>query len=214
MKILSLKQYKFNGNIFVRDLININRILFTVLILVLVISIPIYINIRDSINYTPPTNISKVETKSKMHLVLESYIQSSNNSLTYSDSVIYAKSIISNGIKYNIDPFLLAALIKVESGFNRFAISQSGAIGLTQVVPKWHKDKIINLAKTTNGSFNIFDVNHNIELGSQIYREYRNKHKTDTSALLHYNGSISLNSPVYAKNVLHEVDNIKRLYNI
>ena len=39
--------------------------------------------------------------------------------------------------KYNLSPELLAALIFVESGWNRKAVSKAGACGLTQVIPKW-----------------------------------------------------------------------------
>ena len=37
----------------------------------------------------------------------------------------------------NIDPFLLAGLITVESNWNQYAVSSAGACGLTQVMPKY-----------------------------------------------------------------------------
>ena len=39
--------------------------------------------------------------------------------------------------RYQLDPDLVLALIEVESGFNRFALSHVGASGLMQVMPFW-----------------------------------------------------------------------------
>jgi soluble lytic murein transglycosylase-like protein len=50
----------------------------------------------------------------------------------YIDSLICAKAR-----KYNLDPFLLASLIKVESDFQPLSTSSIGAIGLGQLHPKY-----------------------------------------------------------------------------
>jgi soluble lytic murein transglycosylase-like protein len=39
--------------------------------------------------------------------------------------------------RYQLDPDMVLALIEVESGFNRFALSHVGASGLMQVMPFW-----------------------------------------------------------------------------
>jgi soluble lytic murein transglycosylase-like protein len=49
----------------------------------------------------------------------------------------YEHDIRTEANRNGIDPTLLAALIYVESGFYKTAVSSAGACGLTQVVPKW-----------------------------------------------------------------------------
>lgn len=108
-----------------------------------------------------------------------------------------AKSIVESstywGTTYNIDPLLILSLISVESRFNVFAVSSSNALGLTQVIPKWHKEKI-------KGS-NLFDINSNIRIGTQVLYKCLEDYKVVQKALLCYNGSLNSNS-LYAKNVL------------
>lgn len=47
----------------------------------------------------------------------------------------YKQEMVQVGASYGVDPFLLAAVAKVESGFNPDACSDAGAVGLMQVMP-------------------------------------------------------------------------------
>ena len=49
----------------------------------------------------------------------------------------YEDTIRTEAKKNKLDPALLAAVIYVESGFYRNAVSSANACGLTQVVPRW-----------------------------------------------------------------------------
>lgn len=51
-------------------------------------------------------------------------------------------TVESAGKANSIDPDLLAALIYVESGWNKKAVSNANACGLTQVIPKYTKKSI------------------------------------------------------------------------
>lgn len=68
-----------------------------------------------------------------------------------------------------LDPVLVLAQIKKESGFRRKAISKAGAVGLTQVMPKWHPEKV-------KGK-NLFSITHSIEVGTLVLAECRAKFK-------------------------------------
>jgi soluble lytic murein transglycosylase-like protein len=49
----------------------------------------------------------------------------------------YEKTILREAKANNVDPYLLASLIYVESAFLPRVVSSAGACGLTQVIPKW-----------------------------------------------------------------------------
>ena len=86
-----------------------------------------------------------------------------------------------------LDPRVVAAVIKVESNFAPMAISQKGAVGLMQVMPKtaqW-------VAKTNNWSLTntqLFDPDTNIKIGTwylgYLFRQFNGL----TLAIAAYNG--------------------------
>ena len=97
--------------------------------------------------------------------------------------------------RFNLDPDLVLALIEIESGFNRFAISQVGATGLMQVMPFW-KGLI-----GQNGD-SLFDVHTNLRYGCIILKHYLDIEKDDIGrGLARYNGS--LGDPTYANLVMN-----------
>jgi soluble lytic murein transglycosylase-like protein len=111
----------------------------------------------------------------------------------------YAVWIYEAGARYSVDPLLILSVMAVESKFNYLAISPTGPVGLLQVAYSWHKEK------TTHAG--LFDPKNNIDVGTQIIKEYSDKSSTEIETLLRYNGSLG-QSPVYAVKVL----NTKRKY--
>lgn len=53
----------------------------------------------------------------------------------------YSYDVIAAAYEWDIDPWKLFALIYVESTWSLDAVSIVGACGITQIVPKWHRDK-------------------------------------------------------------------------
>jgi soluble lytic murein transglycosylase-like protein len=96
--------------------------------------------------------------------------------------------------RVGLQPELVLALIEVESAFDEFAISVSGARGLMQVMPFWLNE--INLSDT-----NLFKIHTNLRMGCTILRYYMDMEPDDLGrALARYNGS--LGSTVYPNKVV------------
>jgi soluble lytic murein transglycosylase-like protein len=93
-----------------------------------------------------------------------------------------------------LDPQLVLALIQVESGFNKYAISGAGARGLMQVMPFW-------VRQIGEAQHNLFDLTTNLRYGCTILRHYLDiEHGNLARALGRYNGS--LGQPQYPNAVL------------
>jgi len=83
-----------------------------------------------------------------------------------------------------IEPELLLALITVESGFDRFAISSVGAQGLMQIMPFW-------LTEIGHPQANLADIDTSLRMGATILRHYIDIEKGGLfRALARYNGSL------------------------
>ena len=83
-----------------------------------------------------------------------------------------------------LPPELVLAVIEVESNFDRWAISRSGAQGLMQVMPFW-------LREIGHPGDNLHDPRTNLRLGCAILRYYLDLEGGDLGrALARYNGSL------------------------
>ncbi|MFO7786171.1 MAG: lytic transglycosylase domain-containing protein [Halospina sp.] len=82
-----------------------------------------------------------------------------------------------------LSPEVVLAVIKVESGFDRFAISSAGAQGLMQVMPFWKKE----IGRPDD---NLTKIETNLVYGTTILSHYLDKEDGDLArALARYNGS-------------------------
>lgn len=92
--------------------------------------------------------------------------------------------------QYQIDPVVLLAIIAVESRFNPYAQSVAGALGLAQIIPRWHPQHIDNLSRKGLEEDPLNPIS-NIYLAGAIYREYLNWHSNNhIKALQQYNGAL------------------------
>ncbi len=83
-----------------------------------------------------------------------------------------------------LPPGLVLAVIDVESRFDRWAVSSSGAVGLMQVMPFWPEQ--LGQARR-----DLVRVENNLRMGCAILRHYLAKERNDVRrALARYNGSI------------------------
>lgn len=96
-----------------------------------------------------------------------------------------------------VSPELVLAIIEVESGFHRFAVSPVGAQGLMQIMPFW-------LHEIGRPHDNLFNIGTNLRIGCSILHYYLMQTKGDTVlALERYNGRVD--SIQYADQVLQRL---------
>lgn len=99
------------------------------------------------------------------------------------ERIALLKTIHFEARRVDLEPELVLAVIEVESHFDQFAISVSGARGLMQVMPFWLEE--IQLSNK-----NLFKLQTNIRMGCTILRFYLDKESGDIGpALARYNGS-------------------------
>jgi soluble lytic murein transglycosylase-like protein len=83
-----------------------------------------------------------------------------------------------------VPPGLVLAVMQVESDFNRWAVSDSGAVGLMQVMPYWPE-------RLGMKGYELVRVAPNIRMGCAILRYYlQAAHDHVRLALEEYNGSV------------------------
>lgn len=105
------------------------------------------------------------------------------------------KSIHREATRVGLAPELVLALIDIESRFDHFAISKSGAQGLMQVMPFWLDE--IGLKDD-----NLVDINTNLRMGCTILKYYMDMEDNDLiRALARYNGSTGRR--IYSDKVLN-----------
>lgn len=91
----------------------------------------------------------------------------------------YERFINLYGVKYNVDPHLIRAVIRTESAFNPKAVSKKGAQGLMQLMPGTSKALKVR---------DPFDPRQNIEGGTRYLRSLLTRFSEDTQlALAAYN---------------------------
>lgn len=95
----------------------------------------------------------------------------------------FLRVVHAEAARAGVSPELVLAVIDVESGFDRYAISVSGAEGYMQIMPFW-------LAEVGAEGDNLFDPRTNLRMGCTILRYYLDQARDSyVKALARYNGS-------------------------
>lgn len=98
------------------------------------------------------------------------------------ESLQIARAVLTEADRHAISPILLLAVMAVESGFDRHAVSVAGARGLMQILPAAHPQLIAGAADLTDPAINV-------RIGSTILRRYLDESGGDLhAALLRYSG--------------------------
>jgi soluble lytic murein transglycosylase-like protein len=99
------------------------------------------------------------------------------------DRTLVLETVYQEAVRHDVDADLILAVMQVESGFDRFAISSAGAQGLMQVMPFWRNE----IGRPQD---NLTSITTNIKYGSAILAHYLSVSRGDlVDALARYNGS-------------------------
>jgi soluble lytic murein transglycosylase-like protein len=111
------------------------------------------------------------------------------------DIVRMVNAVFSEAKKRGLDPIMGIAMIGVESRYNPTARSREGARGLTQVIPKWHKDKIRGRSIT--------HIETNVEVGFTVLDDCLVKKK----------GNLNKAFGCYSSNARGYTAKVRKIYN-
>ena len=113
----------------------------------------------------------------------------------------------SAGSDFEVDPYVIIAVIAIESSFNPLAESSAGALGLMQVMPLIHRKKF----EKYGGFDKSLDVKVNVYVGTEILKNFYLRYGNYQRALLAYVGVSQDSNSSYPKKVLRLRDRLKKL---
>jgi len=101
----------------------------------------------------------------------------------------YESDIVKYSQRYNVDPFLVVAVIKAESNFNGKAVSPRGAYGLMQIMPDTALWIAENMKLNDYKVENLYDNEINIAMGCWYINNLNTEFNGDIDLVLAaYNG--------------------------
>lgn len=162
---------------------------------------------------------NNIKNKHDNSLIIKDYNLMLKNLITYISreyniDILSSTNIVNCSFQeakqQNYDPLLLLSLIGIESTYNASAYSKMGAIGLTQIMPIYHIEKINKIKEKEN--LDVWSINGNIKIGALILKEYINLYNGQIEkALQKYNGSSYDKNFTYSNKIL---SNQQKLYQV
>lgn len=122
-------------------------------------------------------------------------------------SQLFVRSAYDAGSELAVDPLLILAIMAIESSFNPVAQSSMGAVGLMQVIPRFHPEKL----EDHGGHQALLDPAINIRVGTQVLHEYMRRYGDMQPALQKYAGAFDEPNARYTNKVLAEKALLKRV---
>lgn len=102
--------------------------------------------------------------------MIADHIVKVNKNIAYDTAFSYANHIYDAALKWKINPFLITAIIQCESTFNNTSVNKStGAIGLSQIYWKWHKNALVSSFSSIKKREDLLDPKNSIYAGTWIF---------------------------------------------
>lgn len=131
--------------------------------------------------------------------LVERIMNKSNPNLSDKKKAEYKKYILKWSLKYNLSPAFVASMIHRETNFNENAVSKSNARGAMQVLYRYHKDKCDKIGIKEK---DLHSINHGINIGCQVIRQYLDWNDGDYRAALEkYVGSVNNSADGYIRDI-------------
>jgi soluble lytic murein transglycosylase-like protein len=111
------------------------------------------------------------------------------------------------GREFSVDPLLILAVMAIESRYNPVAESSMGAMGLMQIIPRFHPEKLAD----HGGEAALLEPEINIRVGAWVLHEYMRRFGDLESALLKYAGALDNPASQYADKVLAELARLQQV---
>ena len=105
--------------------------------------------------------------------------------------------------EFDLDPWLVASLIRVESGGDPTIVSRVGAIGLTQIMPRTGAEIAARLKIPNYTTASLNDPATNVRMGCAYLRELLDRFGSEHAALAAYNwGPTHIAKRIYRREAL------------
>jgi len=103
-----------------------------------------------------------------------------NSRIDPSTAKLIGKAVDESSKKYSLSRKLVLSIMRHESFFNPLSKSFKDCIGLMQINPKAHPEKVKDIPKT-----HLYHIDINLDIGCRIFREYLDKNKGDLHKTFH-----------------------------
>jgi len=162
-------------------------------------------SVRSPLNYKEPNNLlgnlvnnlnltglddSSYDVSYKYHVPsseILKYISKYSSNIEIEEAKLLADLIKKECKRYNLNPYLVLAIIKVESSFNPMAVSSKGAVGLMQMMPETARYIAPKKGINIDDESIIADPLVNVELGIYYFYNLLKRYNKLESALFAYN---------------------------
>jgi soluble lytic murein transglycosylase-like protein len=108
----------------------------------------------------------------------EYIVQASGKVTPHQQAQHIIRTVVREAKKNKISPEVIFRIIEIESHYRVRAVSPSGAVGLMQVLPQAHPEKVRGKA--------VFDIDTNIKIGIQIFLEIQARQMTGLQGTLQF----------------------------